>query len=93
MIVAQIISQSGPFVPTGLGLGSVIAALCSWERNRSVAWAIVAALLSWLYVAYFLFTRGKQQPTADQPIPRFPLGVRRDRVLHPASKDRENFRT
>jgi hypothetical protein len=41
----------------GLGLGSVIAVVCSWERNRSIRWAILAGLLSWLYVLYFANTR------------------------------------
>jgi hypothetical protein len=44
-------------VRDGVSLGSVIAVVCSWQRNRSIVWAIVAGLLSWLYVAYFALTR------------------------------------
>ena len=57
MLIAQITNQMSPVIPTGIGLGSVIAALCSWERNRSIIWAIVAAFLSWIYVIYFAVTR------------------------------------
>jgi hypothetical protein len=42
---------------SGLGLGSVIAVVSSWERNRSVLFAIIAGLLNWFYVIYFLITR------------------------------------
>ncbi|WP_247672585.1 hypothetical protein [Aquimarina sp. MMG016] len=42
---------------TGIGLGSVIAAITSWERNKSILWAILAGILSWIYVIYFALTR------------------------------------
>jgi hypothetical protein len=42
---------------SGLGLGSVIAVVASWERNRSIALAIIAGLFSWIYVIFFLITR------------------------------------
>lgn len=41
----------------GIGLGSVIAVVCSWKRNHSILWAIVAGILSWIYVVYFVITR------------------------------------
>ncbi len=41
----------------GLGLGGAIAVVCSWQRNRSIFWAIIAGLLSWFYVIYFALTR------------------------------------
>ena len=44
-------------VEAGVGLGSVIAVTCSWARNRSIFWAIIAGMLSWFYVIYFYFTR------------------------------------
>jgi hypothetical protein len=55
--LAQIINQAGPVVQTGIGLGSAIAVVCSWQRNRSILWAIVAGILGWLYVIYFALTR------------------------------------
>ncbi|UIR54766.1 hypothetical protein LZQ00_10810 [Sphingobacterium sp. SRCM116780] len=42
---------------SGIGLGSVIAVVTSWERNKSILWAIFHGICSWLYVIYFAFTR------------------------------------
>lgn len=42
---------------TGLGIGSVLAIVCSWQRNRSILWGILAGFLSWFYVVYFAITR------------------------------------
>jgi hypothetical protein len=36
---------------TGIGLGSVIAVACSWQRNKSILWAILHGFLSWIYVS------------------------------------------
>lgn len=87
MIIAQMFTHGGPLVPTGIGLGSVIAVLCSWERNRSVFWAIVAAFFSWLYVGYYLFTRPPKYREYYPPVPKYALGVQRDRPLRPASEE------
>ena len=58
MMLAQIATQTSTVVrQTGIGLGSAIAVVCSWQRNRSILWAILAGLLSWLYVIYFALTR------------------------------------
>jgi hypothetical protein len=48
-------------VRDGVGLGSVIAVVCSWQRNRSILWAILAGLLSWVYVVYFALTRRPEE--------------------------------
>lgn len=54
MMLAQIaIETTTAATQTGTGLGSAIAVVCSWQRNRS----ILAGLLSWLYVIYFALTR------------------------------------
>ena len=45
------------YITRGLGFGSVIAIVCSWERNRSILWAMLAGILSWIYVIYFAITR------------------------------------
>ncbi len=42
---------------TGIGLGSAIAIVCSWQRNRSILWALLAGIISWIYVIYFALTR------------------------------------
>jgi hypothetical protein len=58
MVLAQIATQTTTVVSqTGIGLGSAIAVVCSWQRNRSILWAILAGILSWLYVIYFALTR------------------------------------
>ena len=58
MILAQIANQTTTTVTqTGIGLGSALAVVCSWQRNRSILWAIVAGILSWFYVIYFAMTR------------------------------------
>ncbi|HUC86272.1 MAG TPA: hypothetical protein VL970_13830 [Candidatus Acidoferrales bacterium] len=53
----QSIVQTQSIAESGIGLGSVIAVVCSWQRNRSILWAILAGILSWLYVIYFAITR------------------------------------
>jgi hypothetical protein len=41
----------------GAGLGTVIAVVLSWHRNRGILWAILHGVLSWFYVIYFALTR------------------------------------
>lgn len=41
----------------GIGLGSVLAVVASWSRNKSVLWAILHAFLGWIYVIYYVVTR------------------------------------
>lgn len=58
-IVFETIPGGGAFsvVRDGVGLGSVLAVVCSWQRNKSILWAVLAGLLSWFYVVYFAMTR------------------------------------
>jgi hypothetical protein len=57
-LLAQIPEQiQTESVTYGVGLGSVIAVVCSWQRNRSILWAILAGIFSWFYVVYFAVTR------------------------------------
>lgn len=57
MILAEITQTTHVVTQTGIGLGSAIAVVCSWDRNRSILWAILAGVLSWFYVIYFALTR------------------------------------
>ena len=57
MLLAHIANQTGQVIQTGIGIGSVIAVVCSWQRNRSILWGILAGILSWLYLLYFAQTR------------------------------------
>lgn len=47
-------------INTGIGIGSAIAVVASWSRNESVLWAIFHGICGWLYVVYYVLTRGIQ---------------------------------
>ena len=63
LLFAEFVFESFPgggaisVVRDGVGLGSVIAVVCSWQRNRSILWAVLAGILSWFYVIYCAITR------------------------------------
>ena len=46
---------------SGIGLGSVLAVVVSWERNKSVLLAFLHGIFSWLYVLYFVLTRKPEE--------------------------------
>ena len=54
MILAQM-SQTA--AQSGIGLGSAVAVVLSWHRNRSILWMVIHGILSWFYVIYFAMTR------------------------------------
>jgi hypothetical protein len=60
-LLADIAEGSTVVVRSGVGLGSVIAVVCSWQRNRSILWAILAGILTWFYVIYFALTRQPEE--------------------------------
>lgn len=37
----------------GIGFGTALAIAISWSLNKSLFWAIIHGLLSWIYVAYY----------------------------------------
>jgi hypothetical protein len=39
---------------SGYGLGSLLAAILSWDQSHAVGWVLVHSLLSWFYVIYRL---------------------------------------
>ncbi len=41
----------------GIGLGSAIAVAISWSLHKSIIWAAIHGILSWLYVLYFALMR------------------------------------
>lgn len=62
MIFAEVTMQTTNIAAqSGIGLGSAIAVVCSWQRNRSILWAILAGILSWFYVIYFALTRSPDE--------------------------------
>ena len=56
MLLAEI-THVQTVAQNGIGIGSAIAIVCSWHRNRSILFAALAGLFSWLYVLYFALTR------------------------------------
>ncbi|WP_293904125.1 MULTISPECIES: hypothetical protein [unclassified Sphingobacterium] len=61
VVFGQEISKSTTqtITQSGIGLGSVIAVVTSWDRNKSILWALIHGILGWLYVIYFAFTRSE----------------------------------
>jgi hypothetical protein len=58
MLLSQIEPQVQTMVTqSGIGLGSAIAVVLSWHRNKSILFAIIHGVLSWLYIIYFALTR------------------------------------
>jgi hypothetical protein len=37
----------------GIGFGSALAITMSWSANKSIIWAIIHGVLSWVYVIYY----------------------------------------
>ncbi len=48
-------------IRSGIGLGSVLAVVVSWERNKSVLLAFLHGIFSWLYVLYFVLSRKPEE--------------------------------
>ena len=59
MLLAQMGTQVQTTVTqSGIGIGSALAIVLSWQRNKSILLAIIHGVFSWLYVIYFaLFKR------------------------------------
>jgi hypothetical protein len=49
------------YVAPGVGLGTIIAVVVSWTRNKSILWAIIHGILGWLYVIYALLVPRKHK--------------------------------
>ena len=47
------------YIFPGVGLGTIIAVVISWSRNKSILWAIIHGILGWLYVIYAIIVRAK----------------------------------
>ncbi len=41
----------------GIGFGSAIAVTISWSVNKSILWAILHGVCSWLYIIYYAIVR------------------------------------
>lgn len=49
--------MSNTVASSGIGFGSVIAVAISWSLHKSILWAIVHGIFSWLYVIYYAVGR------------------------------------
>ena len=47
------------YVGPSIGLGTIIAVVVSWSRNKSILWAIIHGILGWLYVIYAILVKPK----------------------------------
>lgn len=47
------------YVYPGVGLGTIVAVVISWSRNKSILWAIIHGILGWFYVIYALIVGKK----------------------------------
>lgn len=50
-------SSNGVAVGGGVGLGTIIAIVISWSKNKSILWAIIHGFFGWLYIIYYMITR------------------------------------
>ena len=53
----RVVIKTREYVKTGVSFGSALAIAISWSINKSVLWAIIHGLLSWVYVVYYVLTR------------------------------------
>jgi hypothetical protein len=61
-MLAQVCSDVQTTVTqSGIGIGSAVAIVLSWHRNRSILLAIIHGVLSWFYVIYFAVTRRENE--------------------------------
>ncbi len=44
-----------------IGLGTIIAVIISWTRNKSIFWAIIHGIFGWLYVIYAILVPKKSR--------------------------------
>ena len=53
------------FVIFSLTAGNIIAIIISWSLNKSVFWAIIHGICSWLYIIYYLIGNPKHDNLTD----------------------------
>lgn len=56
-LLAEMVELGRPIVYNVVTMGSALAMVCSWQRNRSIIMAVIAGVFSWFYVLYFALTR------------------------------------
>jgi hypothetical protein len=46
-------TRSKDAAKVGVGFGTALAITISWSANKSILWAIIHGILSWVYVVYY----------------------------------------
>ena len=46
-------ARSKDAAKVGIGFGTALAIAISWSANKSIFWAIIHGVLSWIYVIYY----------------------------------------
>jgi hypothetical protein len=49
--------QGAMYILQGTSFGSALAMAISFNTNRSVPWAIIHGIFSWLYVIYYVLVK------------------------------------
>jgi hypothetical protein len=52
-----VVTRTREVVKHGASFGSALAMVISWSVNKSIFWAIVHGIFSWVYVVYYAVTR------------------------------------
>ena len=53
----RVVVKTREVVKSGVSLGSALAIAISWSVHKSILWAIIPGILSWLYVIYYALPR------------------------------------
>ena len=54
---AEMNDKTKSTVTSGVTFGSALAIAISWSLHKSILWACIHGLFSWLYVIYYAVTR------------------------------------
>lgn len=50
---SRVVMYRNEITRSGITFGSALAIAISWSANKSILWAILHGLLSWIYVIYY----------------------------------------
>jgi hypothetical protein len=54
---SESMTQRHEAAKAGITFGTALAIAISWSQHKSILWAILHGILSWLYVVYYALTR------------------------------------
>lgn len=60
-MLAEVNQVQTTVTQSGIGIGSALAVVLSWHRNRSILLAVIHGVFSWFYVIYFAITRRENE--------------------------------